>query len=160
MTQPSFAGTFPVSWQIWLGGSMLSLSLAIFVGGVLAGLMPGTEGRAVAVAIYLGSWGVGVSIAAAWQRRRNRTLAVCFKRVFYWVGFWHAGVVLMCLGGALLGALLFPAIGLLARLDYAVTTMVLNGIRDGGFYALIWAPGTVLVAAFMHGKRRSNRPSS
>ncbi|MCD8483090.1 MAG: hypothetical protein LR015_10755, partial [Verrucomicrobia bacterium] len=84
----------------------------------------------------------------------------CFARTLYWVQFWHAGVILMCAAGALVGMVAFILIGTLAGMDYSLPQLARNGLRDGGFYALIWAPGTVLVAAFVHGYNRANRPSN
>ena len=82
-----------------------------------------------------------------------------FGQAFRWIGLWLGLVLLICLAGALAGALLFPVGGLLLGLELPVADMLRNGIMDGGFLALIWAPGISFVACLMwaHRKRLSGR---
>lgn len=55
---------------------------------------------------------------------------------------WAGGLIAM---GALLGLILYPLIGWVAGLESTPGELALNGLRDLGFYALMWAPGIALV---------------
>jgi hypothetical protein len=70
-----------------------------------------------------------------------------------WLGLWLGLVCLICLGGAVAGAVLFPAVGLLLGMDLTAGEMARNGLLDGGFLALIWAPGVSFVACLMRAHR-------
>jgi len=65
--------------------------------------------------------------------------------------FWLAAIVA---AGALLGALLFPLAGLCFRTGLTPAQLVRNGARIGGFYCLLWAPGTAVVLGVMRAYRR------
>ncbi len=62
-----------------------------------------------------------------------------------WVGLWHGMVLGAVAGGALLGSVLFPLVGSLLSIDRTFGEFMRAGLRDGGFYILIWAPGGALV---------------
>jgi hypothetical protein len=49
----------------------------------------------------------------------------------------------------MIGAVLFPLVGLAAGADYTVAAMVRAGIRNLGFYFFIWAPGVSIVICVM-----------
>lgn len=78
-----------------------------------------------------------------------------------WLG-WSVGWLLLAAviisTGALLGSLLYPIAGTLLGMDLSLREMWLNGVFDGGFYALIWAPGVSFVACLMaaNWKRRNS----
>lgn len=69
------------------------------------------------------------------------------------VGAWGARfliyVVLIVTTGAVLGALLFVPGAWLFGVDGSVGEIMRNGAYNGGFYALIWAPGLALVRCIM-----------
>lgn len=70
-------------------------------------------------------------------------------------------LVLVIVGiGAALGSLAYPFFGTLLGMDLSLREFFLNGVKDGGFYALIWAPGISLVACIMaaHWKKHGKRP--
>ncbi|MGC9452065.1 MAG: hypothetical protein ACP5I4_11530 [Oceanipulchritudo sp.] len=71
-----------------------------------------------------------------------------------WFAFWLLLVAGITLAGAILGAVLFPVAGLLLGMDLEVPRMARNGWFDGGFLALIWAPGISFVACLMRAHRR------
>ena len=75
-------------------------------------------------------------------------------QVVYWIVLWLGLVLLICLGGALAGALLFPVGGWLLGMDLTAAEMLRNGVMDGGFLALIWAPGVSFVVCLMQANRR------
>lgn len=75
-------------------------------------------------------------------------------RTWAWFGRWHLLVLLITLCGAVAGAFLYPLFGSLIGMDLSVGRMVRYGVFDGGFYALIWAPGISFVACLIWGKRR------
>jgi hypothetical protein len=66
-----------------------------------------------------------------------------------WAGLWLLLVGALVATGGLLGACLFPLIGSAIGMDLGIADMVRNGLFDGAFYALIWAPGLSLVACIM-----------
>ena len=66
-----------------------------------------------------------------------------------WVVRWLLLTIGICLAGALVGAILFPVAGHLLAMDLGTREMVTNGIFDGGFLALIWAPGISFVVCLM-----------
>jgi amino acid transporter len=66
-----------------------------------------------------------------------------------WCVGWLLLVVAIVAAGAVAGALLYPLFGTLLGMDLSVREMFLNGVLDGGFYAMIWAPGVSFVACLM-----------
>jgi hypothetical protein len=58
------------------------------------------------------------------------------------------------LAGALAGAALFVSIGTLIDMDLSTAELLRNGLFDGGFLALIWAPGAAIVLLFVHAHRK------
>jgi hypothetical protein len=65
--------------------------------------------------------------------------------------FWTATLTA---AGAGLGAGLFPLAGWLFHLGTSAGQLAQQGVRIGGFYFLIWAPGTALVLCVMRAYRR------
>lgn len=70
--------------------------------------------------------------------------------------FFVALVCTIVLAGALLGAILFFSVGKLFGMDYSTNELLQNGLFDGGFYALIWAPGLSFVALVMRAHKQRN----
>ena len=66
-----------------------------------------------------------------------------------WAGRWLALLVGICAFGAIVGGILFPAFGHLLQMDLGTREMVIDGLLDGGFLALIWAPGISFVVCLM-----------
>lgn len=107
------------------------------------------------IGIYLLAIGIlhafAVSYALAFTQLPPAGLA---RRGWWWIGIWHGWVALIVAVGALIGAVLFPLIGSLAGMDYTVAAMLRRGVFDGGFYALIWAPGAAFVICVVQSRRR------
>jgi hypothetical protein len=57
-------------------------------------------------------------------------------------------------GGALVGAVVFPIIGLIAKMPGDPTVHLLAGIKNLGFLTFVWAPGISIVLAFEHAYKR------
>jgi hypothetical protein len=74
-----------------------------------------------------------------------------------WFGRWLFMVLAICLAGALAGGLLFPLFGHLLGMDLGTGEMIRNGIHDGAFLALIWAPGISFVACLMLARRHKGK---
>jgi hypothetical protein len=72
---------------------------------------------------------------------------------FIWVARWALLTIGICLSGALMGALLFPLAGYLIGMELGTREMIRNGIFDGGFFALIWAPGISFVGCLMWARK-------
>jgi hypothetical protein len=66
-----------------------------------------------------------------------------------WSVGWLLLVMAIVAAGAVAGSLLYPVFGTLLGMDLSVREMIMNGVFDGGFYAMIWAPGVSLVACLM-----------
>ncbi|MEX0330499.1 MAG: hypothetical protein AB3N64_03660 [Puniceicoccaceae bacterium] len=81
------------------------------------------------------------------------------KSILVWGLLWFGLVGLICLAGAIAGAILFPVVGFLLGMDLSAGEMLRNGLYDGGFFALIWAPGLSLVICIMrvHALSSKNR---
>lgn len=79
--------------------------------------------------------------------------------LFYsgYVLFWSTVITV---GGAIVGAILFPLVGTLAGMDMTAGAMALSGARQIGFLTFIWAVGIAIVMAFQraHRLRRSQAP--
>ena len=58
------------------------------------------------------------------------------------------------LAGALVGALLFIVVGTLFGMDLTPAQLIRNGLFDGGFFALIWAPGISFVTLIIQAHKR------
>ncbi len=76
-----------------------------------------------------------------------------------YVALWSA---LITLGGAVVGAIIFPLVGTLADVAMSARDMALSGARQLGFLAFIWAVGIAIVMAFQHAHRRrqAQRPAA
>ena len=81
----------------------------------------------------------------------QRWLALLLNLAGWAIILWNFRVLLIVSGGALLGAVLFYLVGTVFRLDYAWEALLVNGIKDGGFYALIWAPGVSFIWCVIEG---------
>lgn len=75
-------------------------------------------------------------------------------KAFYWIGLWIGFALGICFAGALAGGLLFPVAGSLLGMDLPLAEMLRNGLFDGGFLALIWAPGASFVICLMLAHRQ------
>ena len=71
-----------------------------------------------------------------------------------WCLAWAGLTLAITIAGALTGCLLFTAGGHLLDFEMGTREMVWNGIKDGGFYAFIWAPGLSFVICLMLGRSR------
>lgn len=61
--------------------------------------------------------------------------------------------------GAVVGAVLFPIGGWLFGMELEFAALVSNGVYDGGFFAMIWAPGLSFVLCLIAFKRKSSHNS-
>lgn len=61
------------------------------------------------------------------------------------------------LAGALVGACLFVVVGSAIGMDLSTTELLRNGFFDGGFLALIWAPGAAFVRVLVLAHRQRTR---
>jgi len=78
-----------------------------------------------------------------WRRVRQ------FVVVVIWV------TALITCTGAILGAGIWPLVGLLAGASQPPDALVLTGAKTLGFYFFLWAPGTgIVVAAIREWRRR------
>jgi hypothetical protein len=109
--------------------------------------------------VYVGFVLSLVSVSGGVRRKSGGGFPRAAWRALWWVRLWHGWVVLMVLAGAVLGALLFPLGGLVFGVDLSIGRFVLAGLRDGAFYAFIWAPGISLILCFMLGYERARRVS-
>ena len=71
-----------------------------------------------------------------------------------WTARWLALLAGICAAGAIVGGILFPVFGHRLRMDLGTREMVRNGLLDGGFLALILAPGISLVVCLMWARSR------
>ncbi len=118
----------------------------------------GAAGIRLGLMIFLGSFLVISLIAAAFQ-------AVELKRPFlggwgaavYWMGRWLGWVGLAVAAGGVLGALVFYLAGICFTFDRTLAELVKQGVRDGAFYFLVWAPGGAAVICLMEARARSHR---
>lgn len=76
------------------------------------------------------------------------------KAALAWFLRWLLLVSLICFAGALAGLVLFPVGGHLLGMELSTAEMARNGAFDGGFLALIWAPGLGLVICIMWARDR------
>ncbi len=71
-----------------------------------------------------------------------------FCVVFVWV------TTLITAVGAILGAALWPLVGIWTGTQQPLWELALAGLRTLGFYFFIWAPGTGIVVATIRERRR------
>ncbi len=71
--------------------------------------------------------------------------------------FWTAAIVA---AGAVLGAALFLLAGLCFHTGHTAAQLVQHGVRTGGFYFLLWAPGIAVVLCVMRAYRRRHPEES
>lgn len=76
------------------------------------------------------------------------------RQILFYAGYITGWTVAITAAGALLGAIIFPLVGVIFGRDATPATMALSGARNLGFLAFVWAPGTAIVLAFRHGFRR------
>lgn len=108
---------------------------------------------------YLG--GVGLYIGAQIALVRSMHHAGRTKEARTWrarcVGF-HFVILQVCALGALLGAIVFPIAGALGGVHKTRDELVVLGVRTGGFFFLVWAPGLALVRMFIRAARARAQP--
>lgn len=76
------------------------------------------------------------------------------RRGVYWLLYFLFWTAAIAAAGAMLGAGLFLLAGLCFHTGRTAAQLAANGIRIGGFYALIWAPGTAIVLCVRRAYRR------
>lgn len=134
---------------------VFAVSVAAALAGGLGLLLSLTlTGLAATIVFAIGFYGLflawGCAMAVVFVHTQTRASVDRLPlRIWTWIGRWHGLVLGMTLTGAMLGAVVFPLVGFLAGMQLGIGEMFRNGLRDGGFYALIWAPGVSFVACFM-----------
>lgn len=83
-------------------------------------------------------------------RNKGLTFLVWF---LVWLGI-SLSIIAM---GAAVGGILFPIGGWVFGYELEVMQMVRNGIFDGGFYAMMWAPGISFVLCIMFIRKKSRK---
>ena len=83
------------------------------------------------------------------SKPHSRSAWSIIRATVRWLLRWLLLVLGICSAGALVGAVLYPVAGTLLGMDLPPARMLVNGLKDGGFYALIWAPGLALVICIM-----------
>jgi len=138
----------------WLGTACLGVLL---VAAVLLPLLPDQGARherfvltGFGIGVYMGTFLIAsLLFAGAVRERHNSSYSDGFRRVCRWVVRWH-GLVLMGLSaGAVAGGVLYLTGGILLKMEGSAVWFLLNGIRDGTWYLLVWTPGAALVICFM-----------
>jgi hypothetical protein len=81
---------------------------------------------------------------------KKETLQVWSRRV---AGFFLT-VLGFCALGALLGAIAFPLAGSLGGSMKSRDELVVIGVKTGGFFFMVWAPGVALVREFFRAGRK------
>jgi len=83
-------------------------------------------------------------------------VVVCW-RYFGWrsIARWHAWTAGITATGSVVGSLLFLLVGTVAGMELSARQLLVNGLRDGGFYAFIWAPGCAMVLCLMHAHKQA-----
>ncbi len=75
--------------------------------------------------------------------------------------FWGALVLIYTAAliamGAFIGMVAFVVVGTLAGMDYTLAEMATSGLRNGGFFMFMWAPGIAMVICMLHARRRWER---
>ena len=74
--------------------------------------------------------------------------------------YWLVLTVAIIACGAVVGAISFPIGGIIFGYEMEIRAMIHNGILDGGFYAMIWAPGISFVVCIMILRKKSGRISN
>lgn len=74
--------------------------------------------------------------------------------VFYYIWYVIRWTATITAGGALVGAIVFPVIGMIAGTPGGPTDHLLAGIKNLGFLTFVWAPGISIVLAFDHAYKR------
>lgn len=151
----------------WLGAGCLALLL---VAAMTLPLLPDQGSRherfvvtGFGIGVYLGTFLIAsLLFAGGVKELRKTTYADGFRRVSRWVCRWHGMVVLGLSAGALAGGILYPLGGILLNMEGSPARFLLNGIRDGAWYLLVWTPGGALVICFMQafGPRPKEAPST
>ena len=67
---------------------------------------------------------------------------------------WTLGIIAL---GAVLGMVIFPAVGLIAGSEKPASVLALTGARTLGFYFMVWAPGIGLVLTVKNEYERRRR---
>ena len=75
-------------------------------------------------------------------------------RQIHWSLYFLSWTAVIGAAGAALGAGLFPLAGCLFDTGRTTAQLAATGVRIGGFYFLIWAPGTAIVLCVIRAYRR------
>jgi hypothetical protein len=76
------------------------------------------------------------------------------RREIHWSLYFLFWTAVIGAAGAGLGAVLFPLAGSLFQTGHTAAQLATMGARIGGFYFLIWAPGTAVVLCVIRAYRR------
>lgn len=76
------------------------------------------------------------------------------RGLLYWGALTVVYTVCFAAAGALTGVVAFVVVGTLAGMDYTATEMAASGLRNGGFFMLMWAPGLAMVLCMIQARRR------
>lgn len=128
-------------WGAWIGANVVGAWTA--------------EGAALRGYSMLAAYGVlmmGSQILLVWIAGQRGLPALRWSAGWLWA--WHWRLLAMVLAGAVLGGLAYTVVGGLAGIGASAPERVRAGAFDGGFYALIWAPGISFVWCVMLGHRR------
>lgn len=144
-------------FAVWLGCAAAGALLLPLTGAGFG--LSRTFGEMAAMgARYLGGLGlyVGLQIAVVRLMKREGRAEVAKRWRGHFIDF-HFAVLGLCTLGALLGAILFPLFGRLGGAHRSSPELIIMGVRMGGFYFLVWAPGAALVREFWRAARRAPR---
>lgn len=81
-------------------------------------------------------------------------MALSPRTALFYCGYVLGWSLLITLGGGLVGAIVFPIVGLLAGYEATVPAMIWSGAWQIAFLTFIWAFGGAIVMAFNHAHRR------
>ena len=70
-----------------------------------------------------------------------------------WTGLFLLVTIEVTAIGALAGGIVFPILGAIFDWERGWAELAMNGIKNIGFWAFIWAPGIALVRCVIHAHR-------
>lgn len=151
------AGFLLIVFIVWLLGALAGGALAALAGTIFNSARSAGELFTLGVR-YGGGLGIyaGAQFATLRQLKREGP-AEKAARLRRHIGGFHLTILGLCAFGALLGAIAFPLAGLLGGSHFSSAELITKGIKMGGFYFMVWAPGAALVREFWRAGQRSSR---